>query len=553
MEARIRRRPLALASALAFALAPFLGAASPAHARPRPPACEPGTFVLTDAEGLVPGGTASPDVIVVGTDGSVATASGCPQVAGKLSAGRRGSRLSSKWTRKTGLCAGLARKATLTARFDGDCASLSGRFKTKGVKRTFTARRAGGGIGPENVAAFAAELRSALADVVADLTVALPPASGDPLEAIGPLELTGAVGHVTVSGVRYARPAPARYELTLVFAGYAASSAGAVLGGTVQLNAVMVESGAGPAPYGLARGELVLAGRYGGEALVRASLLQDGSGGVRVSTDGGAFADGPEPPGFLAWVSTVAGGNGAGSDDGGPGEARFDDPTGVAVDADLRAYVADSGNGAVREIAPGGAVSTLARGLGGPYDLGLDADGDLVVSNRFSSPHAGDAPIARVHLGGPVRGAVEPIVGGPERACGRTRSSAPATGARRSRACPTPAASTSAPSPTSRSGSCRRRFGPAAGRLPDDGGAGIVLGGDGVYQPEDVAAGRSGEFYFTADHTVRVRLPDGSFRVLAGALHDAGDEDGPGALALLSPKGIVYDGLRTLYIAEWSG
>ena len=70
---------------------------------------------------------------------------------------------------------------------------------------------------------------------------------------------------------------------------------------------------------------------------------------------------------------------------------------------------------------------------------------------------------------------------------------------------------------------------------------------DGVYQPEDVAAGRSGELYFTADHTVRVRLPDGSFRVLAGALHDAGDEDGPGALARFSsPKGIVYDGLRTL-------
>jgi hypothetical protein len=552
MEARARHRSLALA--LALALAPLLGGA-PAHGRPRPPACEPGTFVLTETGSLVPGGAASPDAIVVGADGSVATASGCPGVAGKLAAGRRGSRLSAKWTRKQGLCSGLARKATLAARFDGGCDVLSGRFKTKGAKRTFTARRAGGEIGEENVAAFATELRGALAAVVAELVADLPPASGDPLEAIGPLELAGAAGHVAISGVRYARPAPARYELTLVFAGYAASQGGAVLGGAVQLNAVVVESGAGPAPYGLARGDLVLAGRYGGEVEVRASLLADGQGGMRATTERGAFADGPEPPAFLAWVSTVAGGNGAGSDDGGPGEARFDDPTGVAVDAELRAYVADSGNGSVREIAPDGEVSTVASGVGEPYDLGLDADGDLVVSNRFSSPHAGDAVIARVHLGGPVRGAIEPIVGGPERPCpsnpifGTCDGRSPIAGMPYSGGLDVGAVTYVA----------QWELPPSLRAVLPDGylmtvARGSFTADDGVYQPEDVAAGRSGELYFTSNHTVRVRLPDGSFRVLSGALHDAGDEDGPGALARLSsPKGIVYDGLRTLYIAEWSG
>ena len=554
MEACTRHRPLALA--LALALVPLLGGASPAHGRTRPPACEPGTFVLTEAEGLLPGSSASPDAIVVGMDGSVATASGCPLVAGKLKAGGRGSRLSAKWTRKNGLCTGLARKATLAARFDGDCAVLSGRFKTKGVKRTFTARRAGGAIGEGNVAAFAAELRAALAAVLAEVVAALPPASGDPLDAIGPLDLAGVAGHVAVSGVRYARPAPARYELTLVFAGYAASPGGAVLGGTVQLSAVVVESGGGPAPYGLARGELVLAGRFGGEVGVRASLLEDSQGGVRLTTDGGAFGDGPEPPAFLTWVSTVAGGNGAGSADGGPAEARFDEPTGVAVDAELRAYVADSGNGAVREIAPDGAVSTLAPGLGGePYDLGLDADGDLILSNRFFSPHAGDAPIARVHLGGPVRGAVEPIVGGTESPCpsnpifGTCDGRSPIAGMPYGGGLDVGAVTYVA----------QWELPPAIRAVLPDGylmtlARGSFTVDDGVYQPEDVAAGRSGELYFTADHTVRVRLPDGSYRVLSGALNDAGDDDGPGALARLSsPKGIVYDGLRTLYIAEWSG
>jgi hypothetical protein len=552
MEARKGR----LSLALAFALAPLFGGVGVAHARPRPPACEPGTFVLTEAVALLPGSPAAPDTIVVGTDGSVATASGCPGVAGRLKAGRRGSRLAAKWTRKLGFCTGLARKATLAARFDGDCDVLSGRFKTKGAKRTFTARRAGGAIGAGNVAAFAAELRGVLGDVVADVAAALPPASGDPLEAIGPLQLPGAAaGHVRVSGVRYARPEPARYELTLVFAGHAASAGGAVLGGTVQLNVVLVEGGAASAPYGLARGDLVLAGRYGGEVAIRGSLLPDGPGGVRATTDAGVFADGPEPPAFLTWVSTVAGGNGAGSDDGGPGEARFAEPTGIAVDAELRAYVADSGNGAVREIAPDGQVATVTSGFGVPYDLGLDADGDLVVSHRLTSPHAGDAPIARVRLGAPVRGAIEPIVGGPDKPCpsnpifGTCDGRSPLAGMPYGGGLDVGAVTYVA----------QWELPPAIRAVLPDGYLMTVARGsftvdDGVYQPEDVAAGRSGEIYFTSDHTVRVRLPDGSYRILSGALHVADDEDGPGAIARLSsPNGIVYDGLGTLYVAESSG
>ena len=80
--------------------------------------------------------------------------------------------------------------------------------------------------------------------------------------------------------------------------------------------------------------------------------------------------------------------------------------------------MADSENGAIREIAPDGSVSTLASGFHRPYDLGLDADGDLVVSDRLYSQHPGEAPLARVQLDGVARGAVEPIVGGDDYECG---------------------------------------------------------------------------------------------------------------------------------------
>ena len=45
--------------------------------------------------------------------------------------------------------------------------------------------------------------------------------------------------------------------------------------------------------------------------------------------------------------------------------ARFDTPTGVAVDAMDRVYVADLRNNAIRRITPRGEVSTVARAVEG--------------------------------------------------------------------------------------------------------------------------------------------------------------------------------------------
>jgi sugar lactone lactonase YvrE len=78
-------------------------------------------------------------------------------------------------------------------------------------------------------------------------------------------------------------------------------------------------------------------------------------------------------------ITPLAGGGGPGFADG--ADARFDTPCGVAVDAAGHIYVADTGNGAVRVIAPDGAVSTIATGVGQPIGVAVAAGGAVFVAD----------------------------------------------------------------------------------------------------------------------------------------------------------------------------
>jgi len=83
-------------------------------------------------------------------------------------------------------------------------------------------------------------------------------------------------------------------------------------------------------------------------------------------------------------VSTLAGTSGhAGSNDGIGATASFNRPKGIATDGDGNVYVADTGNHAIRRIAPSGEVTTLA-GKAGLYGS-ADGTGELA---RFREPGA---------------------------------------------------------------------------------------------------------------------------------------------------------------------
>lgn len=92
---------------------------------------------------------------------------------------------------------------------------------------------------------------------------------------------------------------------------------------------------------------------------------------------------------------TVAGDGIASFADGAAANARFNNPQGVAIDAQGAIYVADTGNHRIRRIAPDGAVTTVAgngtagfqNGLGAaaqfnaPRGVAIDTLGNLYVAD----------------------------------------------------------------------------------------------------------------------------------------------------------------------------
>jgi sugar lactone lactonase YvrE len=105
----------------------------------------------------------------------------------------------------------------------------------------------------------------------------------------------------------------------------------------------------------------------------------DGKGNLYVADTGNNAIRKVAPDGT---VSTLAGSGVAGTADGKGREAQFNGPVGVAVGDDGVVYVADTYNDAIRRIAPDGTVTTIA-GSGAPGD----ADGPALKA-AFDTPCA---------------------------------------------------------------------------------------------------------------------------------------------------------------------
>jgi len=108
-------------------------------------------------------------------------------------------------------------------------------------------------------------------------------------------------------------------------------------------------------------------------------------------------------------VATLAGGA-EGFQDGQGAAARFNTPSGLALDATGNLYVADTGNHAIRKVTPAGVVTTLA-GTGtpgyrdgpgaqaqfdGPMGVAVDAAGRVIVADAYNDRIRAIAPDGRV-------------------------------------------------------------------------------------------------------------------------------------------------------------
>lgn len=105
----------------------------------------------------------------------------------------------------------------------------------------------------------------------------------------------------------------------------------------------------------------------------------DGSGNVYVADLNNNTIRRITPAGTVTTLAGLAGA--AGSEDGTGDAARFHSPASLAVDSRGNVFVADRDNGTIRKITPGGTVTTLA-GRAGENDS-VDGPGDVA---RFSAP-----------------------------------------------------------------------------------------------------------------------------------------------------------------------
>ena len=206
-------------------------------------------------------------------------------------------------------------------------------------------------------------------------------------------------------------------------------------------------------------------------------------------------------------VSTLAGQAGnPGSADGSGGAARFNGPTGVAVDPSGNVYVSDPGNSTIRKITSSGTVTTLAGSAG----TAGSADGSGSAA-RFNNPEGIAVDVAgNVYVADTNNNTVRKIT--PAGVVTTLAGVAGQTGS------------------TDGSGSSARFNGPYAVAVD---GAGNVYVAD----------------YFNS--TIREITAAGNVITVAGSAGHSGGADGPvGSARFNQPYGITVDGSGDIFVAD---
>jgi len=263
-------------------------------------------------------------------------------------------------------------------------------------------------------------------------------------------------------------------------------------------------------------------------------------------------------------VTTFAGAAGvSGSAEGVGSAARFNNPSGVAVDGEGMVYVADTMNHTLRRVTPLGVVTTLAGSPGvvgsvdgtgsdarfqGPQGLAIDNGGNLYVAD--TNNHT----VRKIVSSTGVVTTVAGLAGNPGSADGQGNL-----------------ARFEFPSGVAVDGAGNlfvadtenhtiRQILPSGLVSTVAGLAGASGGADGTGStvrfdsPSDVAVDLSGNLYVadTDNHTIRKVVPSaGTVTTLAGLAGTAGSSDGLGsAVRFFSPAGIAADNSGNLYVAD---
>lgn len=252
-----------------------------------------------------------------------------------------------------------------------------------------------------------------------------------------------------------------------------------------------------------------------------------------------------------------------GSADGTGSAARFDAPSGVAVDKAGSVYVADYGNHTIRKVTPSGAVTTLAgvagsrAGLDGtgsaarfnsPFGLALDDAGNVYVAD------SGNNAIRKVTTGGVVT-TLAGLLGGwnsgsTDGIAGAARFNFP-TGLAVDGAGNIYVADSD--NHTIRKVTVAGVVSTLAGRPLNSGNADGTGMEARFNNPSGVAVDSTGNIYVvdSANNTIRRLTPAGVVTTLAGLAGTPGSMDGFGSAVRFSgPHGVAVDGAGNLCVAD---
>ena len=290
-------------------------------------------------------------------------------------------------------------------------------------------------------------------------------------------------------------------------------------------------------------------------------LAIDGAGVLHVAD---TFNDAIREVTLDGTVSTFAGfglAGSKGSADGVGTEARFNEPTGLAVDALGNLYVTDSFNGTIRKIAPDGTVTTpigtagtfgATDGVGAaasflnPFGLTIDASGNLFVADIYNALIRKIAP----------DGAVTTFAG----AVGSRGSSDGTAGAAAFSEPSSVAADSAGNVYVADTGNDTIRKITSAGdvtTLAGIAGSGGFADGTGSAArfsgPSAVATDSAGNVFVadTGNNTIRKVTSTGTVTTLAGSHLNAGAKDGTGINAWFSsPSGLTVDSGGNVFVAD---
>ena len=254
-------------------------------------------------------------------------------------------------------------------------------------------------------------------------------------------------------------------------------------------------------------------------------------------------------------VTTIAGLAGSpGSTDGVGSAARFKFPAAVAVDGAGVIYVADQFNGTIREITPGGAVSTLAGnpeevddidifvsadGTGsaarfiGPSGIAVDGAGNIYVADTISHTirHVTAAGVVTTFAGSPAQAGLGDGAGRDARFHWPYDVAVDDAG----------------------NLYVADQDNHAVRRITPAGMVSTVAGREsGLNYPSGIAVDGAGTIYVanTGDHTIR-KISGGVVSTLAGLAGVPGSSDGTGSAARFdTPFGIAVDSAGNVFVAD---